>query len=893
MNNRKWLQKAAPTMGSAMCISKEPLCREERTHSDRNRTVARLIIVAFLLAFASDAFAQAKVSSTAAIIDIPRAGVDINSASYFSSQSQANYFSNPGFEWPQFAQVIPIATATNKSFTSVHTVYWKEPSNFWNGANNCSIRVGTCSDGSNNYCWSNTATTTELGGCARGGTCNAGTVFGISGYDSAGHNNNFKQIFTCSGDCPKLVGPSVTSRNWLGNNADIVSCRVVVTNPGLWSKLSSNFGTWSPGWGTDDPNKVFVTAAKAYQGNSSLEVNAANGSASFVSGWDNGNAPNPSVCLVNPREICTRKSDCPNGDTCQLTGNGPFVNHPIHGSGWQFSFYALTSSTNVSCSATLGREGGIPDFTKEKFNIGSRSNGDDQWHQYTYTFTGRDTASTLGRLNFTMSCSNGIVYFDNMFLGQTEAVSGFTHDTYESLLDLNPGTIRMAPTDVSGGVPTATQLDGTSYLMPPMGQLGGLGIDSTAFSYGEMVGLAAALSPTTSPWLTVGMAWPDADYQTFGKQLCSWESSHHFPAIYVECDNEVWNTGSGTYFKTDNSELPAYGLACARAFNEMSSECSDSHIHYLLNNQTTNSGIMAGAQGSYDFPNTNQYGISDHFYIDSGSSSTSLPTIVQAAFANTLIKTAVGKNNKSSDVGQLCQGKYGTAPGCNQIVAWYEGGPQTSGTSTNHLAASQANVGWASAGIEMYTLLQMLTVPNVPQAGDVTNTFILNQNGFNGVDFWGITPGNWGLSSAFAPIYPWYRPAGLAIQLYNRAIRGDYHACTGAPSDVVCAAFLAGGNWTASLANANGTDTQVTITFPQGTVPSVGETINHVRGLADNNEATNTVTIGSLRGDVSVKGQEVSFTMPAFSAVALLQRGIPRLGSQTSSFSPPATNSSN
>ena len=305
------------------------------------------------------------------------------------------------------------------------------------------------------------------------------------------------------------------------------------------------------------PNEVFVTAAKAYQGNSSLEVNAANASQSFTYLWDNGNAPNPSVCLANPQDICTRNSDCPDGDTCQLNGNGPFVNHPIYGPGWQFSFYALTSSSRGFLFGNFGPVmAALPGLYQTTNLISVRvAVATVRWHQYIYNFIGRDTSSTLGLLNFSMSCSNGVVYFDNMFLGQTNAVSGFTHDTYESLLGLNPGTIRMAPTDVSGGVPTATQLDGTSYVMPPMGQLGGIGIDGTAFSYGEMVGLAAALSSTTSPWLTVGMAWPDTDYQTFGTQLCNWESTYHFPAIYVECDNEDWNSGSGTYFKTPSSRV--------------------------------------------------------------------------------------------------------------------------------------------------------------------------------------------------------------------------------------------------------------------------------------------------------------------------------------------------
>lgn len=855
----------------------------------RIRTIERLIITAFLLASATSALAQATVSATAAITNITRAGVNIGAANYWSSQTQANYFQNPGFEWPQFAQVMPVATATSRSFTSFHKLPGDEPTNFWNGTNSCSVRVGTCSDGSNNYCWNNTATTVALGGCTKGGTCNAGRVFSISGYNSADR----KQTFTCSGTCPALVGPSAAPIQDRGNNADIVGCRVVIANPGSTPKLTNNLGSWSPGWGTDDPPNVFVTAAKAYQGNSSLEVNAANATESSTYLWDNGNATNPSVCLANPQDICTKNSDCPDGDTCQLSGNGPFVNHPIYGSGWEFSFYALTSSPRASCSATLGRDGGNADFTNEKFDIGSRSHGDGRWHQYTYSFTGRDRASTLGTLNFKMSCSNGVIYFDNIFLGQTNAVSGFTHDTYDSLLGLNPGTIRMAPSDVSGGVPTAAQLDGTSYIMPPMGQLGCLGIDGTVFSYGEMVGLAAALSPTTSPWLTVGMAWPDNDYQTFGTQLCAWESTYHFPAIYVECNNEDWNGGEGTYFKTDSSQFPAYGLACARAFDEISSKCSDSQIHYLYNNQTTNSGVMASVQTSYGFPNTSQYGISDNFYIDGGSSSNSLSAVVAAAFADTKIIRAVAKGNTYNDAGQLCQGKYGSRSGCNQIITWYEGGPQTSGTGSNRLEASQANVGWASAGTEMQALLQMLTVPNVAQAGVVTNTFVLNANGIGGVDYWGITPGNWGILSAFAPVYPWYRPAGLAIELYNRAVRGDYHACTGAPSGIYCAAFLSGGKWTAALSSANSTSTFMSIAFPTGTVPSAGATIDHLKGLADNNEATNTVTIGELKGGVSVNGQKVSFTMPAFSAVALLQAASPALGGATNNLLLPSRQPAN
>ena len=185
--------------------------REDGNCSYQKRIIGALFALAFLLAPASAAFAQATVSGTAAITNIPRAGVNIGASNYWSSQSQADFFANPGFELPQFAQVISVATATSRSFTAFNRVNSPEPSNFWNGTNNCSVRVGTCSDGSNNYCWNNTATTVAQGGCTNGGTCNAGTTFGISSYSAAGSDSSGReQTFTCSGRCPTLVPPSAT-----------------------------------------------------------------------------------------------------------------------------------------------------------------------------------------------------------------------------------------------------------------------------------------------------------------------------------------------------------------------------------------------------------------------------------------------------------------------------------------------------------------------------------------------------------------------------------------------------------------------------------------------------------------------------------------------------------
>ena len=136
-----------------------------------------------------------------------------------------------------------------------------------------------------------------------------------------------------------------------------------------------------------------------------------------------------------------------------------------------------------------------------------------------------------------------------------------------------------------------------------------------------------------------------------------------------------------------------------------------------------------------------------------------------------------------------------------------------------------------------------------------------------------------GSDSQFGPTYPHLRPVGQAIELLNSVIQGDYHACTGAPAGVVCAAFLSGGKWNLAAANSNSTPTAFSVTFPTGTVPSVARTINFTTNIADNNENSNSTTIGPLAGGTSVAGQTVTVTIPAFAPVVLDQAppGIPAL----------------
>jgi hypothetical protein len=150
----------------------------------------------------------------------------------------------------------------------------------------------------------------------------------------------------------------------------------------------------------------------------------------------------------------------------------------------------------------------------------------------------------------------------------------------------------------------------------------------------------------------------------------------------------------------------------------------------------------------------------------------------------------------------------------------------------------------------------------------------LVEYGYQNGTQWGLLPGNWGTDKDFAPTWPWLRPQALAIELYNSAVQGDYHRCTGAPAGITCAAFYANGAYNLAVSNANSSATPLTVTLPSGaTPPCLGRTVLYKHGIADNNENSSSVYIGPLPGIISCGTRQISFSAPPFSAVAVLTGG--------------------
>src|SRR5437588_4621668 len=76
-----------------------------------------LVLLMALVVSPRTAFAQATIASSAAAINVARAGVVLTNEQYWQSAVGANLFVNPGFELPQFGQTFAVSSATSSSIT--------------------------------------------------------------------------------------------------------------------------------------------------------------------------------------------------------------------------------------------------------------------------------------------------------------------------------------------------------------------------------------------------------------------------------------------------------------------------------------------------------------------------------------------------------------------------------------------------------------------------------------------------------------------------------------------------------------------------------------------------------------------------------------------------------
>jgi hypothetical protein len=808
-------------------------------------SVLVLFSLVLLLAAPHAATPVALVSSTPLMTNVNRIGVNLgNQGQYGESDFMQNMLDDPGFELGQECWVFTVGTTHNSSaFTTVNDN--GEARDFWNGAA-ASVRAGV----------------------------SAGDSFTISGFNAGG-------TFACV-KCPNLA------------EGDEVAICQTASAVGF---DSGDLGGWRINGGG-----LSVSTAQKYEGQSSLAADVSEGVPRATSFTFDTATYTGGVCANDNITNCTvanQTTDCGSGNTC-LTApySGPW--HPVVGP-FEIALYALgvnTSKGTPEVTVSLARSGGVN--VSHTFRLANDGN----WHKYAYAFTGKDTpVSAHNQMIFTVSAANvspeagATIYIDDAYLGRAEAsATGFRDEVVQTLRNLNPGSLRyMIPYTLDqndayfegprGCSPGATVAGGCDFLKgaATTNTAGGVGA-TWYYASKDIYPLANAVGAL--PWFSIPNTFSDSDLQQFIRNACAAFTTYNFSSIWIEQSNEDWN-GAGPGAKFGGTADGQFGKLVGRNFNVMATQATSScaryasRFHYVIGNQTCNNGVLSKAlegaiAAGYPIPNTSQYGSDDATY---NNGDTSAVGAVPKYSGNLKSQAAQYAGYYSTNPpGYL----FGGSANCvavdkallgskNTMTSYESGEGGLSGPgSVEQSYLSQAGYPSAMWMAEDWLLGTQALMP-------IIEVFTFSQTEFGfGVfgPLWGVTHD---LDSDFGPTFPHIRPEGLGMAVLNSAMAGSYYPVnTSAISNVYANAFQNNGYWKAALTNANDYNVQLALQFPStATLPSSAQTVHYTNGITDNNEDSNSVTIGPLPGGISISGNTVTLTLPPLSVVALLPPATP------------------
>jgi hypothetical protein len=780
------------------------------------------------------------VSSTALLANATRIGVNMDSQSQYDSRAYLqNYLDNPGFEQAMVGHVIIVgANPSSSGFKDTNDSYDAVATGFWNG-NKATVRTGS----------------------------SAGATITVASYTAGGS-------YTCTGGCPSLVAGDLIG--------ETISNTSIGFNPGAWLP-----GYWSI---LNSDSGVTLSTAEHYDGASSVSFDVHDGNTHAINFAGDSSVAPVGTCSKDSVTLCQSSSDCGTG-TCQFSPHYPW--HPMVGP-MSMSIYALASGTSGTPTVTLGvsRSGSSWGSINHTFDLTQDGN----WHQYVYNFTGADQASDTGVWFFTVTAQSGAasgakIYVDDAFMGPTTGgPGGFRNEVLTTLKTLNPGTLRyMYP---PGLTQSDAYFEGNDYQKgPPFDYSVGADI-MWIFSLKDMYAMAGAVG--ANPWVSIPDVFSDADDDSFAANLCTAFASYGFSKAYVEQSNEDWASSGHT---AGGGETVQYGKLANRNFglidSYMTSNCPAyaGDVYFVVNGQEANPGVLQNTSAAIPSDNP-QYGGDIADYAPSEAEQPTGETPAQYAalgFANSLQQFQAGASGQFGGVvpGNLSALCGGSPAGCQQFLAAYENGSSNQCGTATPVEAWEMSAGWMAAGYNGQNwILGFLAASSGPNAGAYSpmpaqQTFNLAEPEYT-TPGWACASGHgtnsalWGIvhdfDASFGPTFPHMRPIGWAQALLNRAIGGAYYQMdTSAWPGVYGAAFNQNGSWSAVLSNSNNSSVTFEVTFPSGgTLPTQAQTVLYTNGLADNDEDSNSVTIGALPGGIATAGTTLTITLPPFGVVALL-----------------------
>jgi hypothetical protein len=553
-------------------------------------------------------------------------------------------------------------------------------------------------------------------------------------------------------------------------------------------------------------------------------------------------SPGQAVAEIDLQSGSSSRIDSYLDDGYQFGNGANFL--PVNGN-WQLSFWArATTTSGATLTATFERVNGTSPFVTQTITLTN------SWQQYVFNFNANDSGNPGSLdLQFQASGSTGTaVHLDDVQLGSVSdlANGAWRSQLISTLNALHPGYLRDWQNQLGD---TAANRLASIFGRGPSRYNPDPTDSQQNFSYSipDFLNLCAQVGAT--PWIVLPTTLYKSEYTAIGQYLSQAQSTYNFNEIVVEFGDENWNS----VFRGGSIQNPVtMGQAANVGFTLLRAAAGSSvPLHLEVNSQYVNPWI--GQQAILNAPQADAVDIGPYFFysLDStDSEATALDNLFSMSDEPPLIsqmQATTAPLGKSVDVYEVNTSTFdGDAPESQRD-------PYVAGMVSGSALADRLLTGMVS-GVSRQVVFDLAQYNYYISAavGDVML---------------------WGVANSLADDVS-LRPTGLAMEMLNSAIAGDYYPVTTSNTGITAAAFLANSNWSLAIVSANANPTTISLSLPStGVAPTQAFSLS-----AATLTSTNDVTADNATGapqvsiaPITLSGNQV--TIPAYGLVVLLPAG--------------------